>query len=472
MSAGSASMPATNAADARLRIKRLDLAAAPSDPSVMAAIERLVHRGASPDPAIRAGVRIILEAVRTGGDDAVRAANERYGGGAADGDLTIEAPALARARDALPPTSRAALEAAIAAVGAFARPQRPATSRVETVPGVEIERRWIPLASVGAYVPGGTAPYPSSLVMTVVPARIAGVERIVVATPAGPDGLVDPVLLGAAGLLGVDVVVVAGGAQAVAALAFGLPASGLAPVDRIVGPGNAWVTAAKLELSGDVGIDLPAGPSEGLVLADGAADPRLVAADLITQAEHGPDSPALLVTTDAGLRDAVEAEISRLLAVQPRRAILERSLADHGRLVLAPDLDAAIDFVNAYAPEHLSVEVDDPILEATVARIRSAGSVFVGRWAPESAGDYATGANHVLPTGGLARSCGALSVETFGRYIQVQRIDRSGLLRLRPTIAVLAAVEGLAAHGAAVEARFAAPAEPATPPSAAEEARS
>jgi histidinol dehydrogenase len=281
---------------------------------------------------------------------------------------------------------------------------------------------------------------------------------MVVATPAGANGRVDPVVLATAALLNVDSVLVAGGAQAIGALAFGLPgardAVGFPPVDRIVGPGSAWVTAAKLELAGEVGIDLPAGPSEGLVLADGDADPNLVAADLLTQAEHGPDSPAILVTTDLAMAVAVEARLNARLGAEPRRAILERSLAEHGRIVLAPTLDAAVDFINGYGPEHLSVELCEDDLEPTVSRIRNAGSLFVGRWSPESAGDYATGANHVLPTGGLARASGALSVEQFGKFIQVQRLTRDGLANLAPTIRAIADAEGLHAHRAAVDVRF------------------
>jgi histidinol dehydrogenase len=300
--------------------------------------------------------------------------------------------------------------------------------------------------------------------MTVVPAQVAGVERIIVASPVGPSGCVDPVVLATAALLGIDTVFVAGGAQAIAALAFGLPEEGLLPVDRIVGPGSAWVTAAKLELAGEVGIDLPAGPSEGLVLADATADPNVVAADLLTQAEHGPDSPAILVTMDAATADAVEACLNDRLATEPRAAILERSLAEHGRIVLAPDLATAIAFVNGYGPEHLSVELREEDLEPVVARIRNAGSLFVGRWAPESAGDYATGANHVLPTGGLARASGALSVEQFGKFIQVQRLTRAGLAALAPTITAIADAEGLHAHRAAVDVRFE---DDALPPAAA-----
>jgi histidinol dehydrogenase len=288
--------------------------------------------------------------------------------------------------------------------------------------------------------------------MTVVPSRVAGVDAVVVASPADRDGNVHPVLLGAAGLLGVDALLVAGGVQAIGALAYGLPEVGLEPVDLIVGPGSAWVTAAKIEVVGEVGIDLPAGPSEGLVLADASADVPTVAADLITQAEHGVDSPAILVTPDEQLAEAVEAEVNRRLAAAHRRDILARALADHGRIVLVPDVAAGIDFVNGYGPEHLSVEVAD--LDGAVAAIRNAGSIFVGRWSPESAGDYASGANHVLPTGGLARSCGPLAVETFGKYNQVQRITREGLAALRPSIRTLAEAEGLLAHRDAVEVRF------------------
>ena len=445
------SLPTASAAAATdLRLTRLDLAA--TDSATTTALAALIRRGAVPDARIRDDARVILAEVRVGGAAAVRRANATYGGGRASGNLLIERTELTAAADRLSPEVRRALDQAIANVRRFAETQRPATTRTTIVPGVEIERRWIPLRRVGCYVPGGSAPYPSSLVMTVVPARVAGVLEIVVASPANTDGHVDPVLLGAAGILEVDALLVAGGAQAIGAFAFGLGDEDFAPVDRIVGPGNVWVTAAKLEVSGLVGIDLPAGPSEGMVLADRTADPVLVAADLVTQAEHGPDSPAILVTTDRELAAAVEAEIARLLPTLDRWAILERALRGHGRIVLAPDLDRAIAFANAYAPEHLSVDVAD--VEAAVARLESAGSLFVGPWAPESAGDYATGANHVLPTGGLARSCGPLSVEAFGRFSQVQRVDRDGLLALANTVRTLATAEGLTAHRNAVDVRF------------------
>jgi histidinol dehydrogenase len=436
-----------------LSLRRLDLARAGTDSETAAALRAMTRRGAVPDPRVRDGARAILDAIRSDPDRGARDANARFGGGLPDGRLVIDPDELKVARDRLDPGVRRALNQAIANVSRFAETQVPRSVTTAISDGIEIERRWSPIRRVGCYVPGGSAPYPSSLIMTVVPARVAGVREIVVASPASPDGVIDDVLLGAAGLLEVDTFIVAGGAQAIGALAFGLPAEGVAPVDRVVGPGNAWVTAAKLELAGDIGIDLPAGPSEGMVLAAPPADVRRVAADVITQAEHGPDSPAILVTMDAVFADAVEREIETQLVGAARRAILRHALDLHGAIVLAPDIDAAIEFIDAYAPEHLSVDVE--ALEPTVARIRNAGSLFVGPWAPESAGDYATGANHVLPTGGLARACGALSVETFGKYVQVQRVSRAGLQGIRDTIGTLATAEGLLAHRNAVDVRFA-----------------
>jgi histidinol dehydrogenase len=453
-----------------LRLRRLDLAStAPADVRERTA---LCRRGAVPDETVRAGARAILEDVRARGAAAVAEAGTRFGGALAGGRLTIERAELRAARDRLPVGDRRALDQAVDHVARFAAGQRPATTTTTIVPGIAIERRWLPLGRVGCYVPGGSAPYPSSLVMTVVPARVAGVREVVVASPANALGAVDPVLLGAAGLLEVDTLLVAGGAQAIGALAYGLAEAtaepAFPPVDRIVGPGNAWVTAAKLEVAGLVGIDLPAGPSEGMVLADGDADPVLVAADLVTQAEHGPDSPAILVTTSPALADAVEREIAALLPRLERHAILARALAAHGRIALAADLAGAIAFIDAYAPEHLSIDVRDP--DAAAGRVRNAGSIFVGPWAPESAGDYATGANHVLPTGGLARSSDPLGVEAFGRWTQIQRVDERGLAAIRETVGRLASAEGLTAHRNAIEARFGGTPRPPAPTSPAEPA--
>ena len=435
-----------------MRLRRVVLAE-------LGAAERaaLVRRSAGLGVDVRAAAREIVESVRRGGDAAVRAANARFGGGlpgSADGGpapLRLDPARLADAAEALPRDVRDGLETMIRHIERFHAAQvPPAEQWVDVAPGIRVGRAWRPLARPAAYVPGGEAAYPSTLVMCAVPARLAGTGPLVVASPAGRHGTLSPTLLGAAGLLGIEEFHVMGGAQAIAALAVGTET--VAPVDKIVGPGNAWVTAAKLEVVGEVEIDMPAGPSEVMVLADGSADPGHVAADLLSQAEHGPDSPAVLVTPDAALADRVEREIARRLPTLERQAHLRASLGSAGSIVVTSSLDEAIDFANEYAPEHLSVVVAD--LDAAAARIRNAGSVFLGPWAPESAGDYAAGGNHVLPTGRLARARGPLAVEDFGHWVQFQRLDLAGLASIAPAVAALAEAEGLVAHRRAVEARF------------------
>jgi histidinol dehydrogenase len=286
--------------------------------------------------------------------------------------------------------------------------------------------------------------------MTVVPARTAGVERIVVASPAGPDGIMDITLLAAAHYIGVTELYAMGGAQAIAALAYGTET--IEPVEKIVGPGNAYVTAAKLLVLGRCAIDMPAGPSEVLVVADGTADPEMVAVDMLCQAEHGPDSPAVLVTDSADLGGAVIAQLNRLLPDLERHEILARALSEHGLIVSVDSITEAVAFANEYAAEHVSVNTDNA--ERDAAQIQSAGSIYVGHWSPEAAGDYATGANHVLPTGGLARSMNPLGFEDFGSWRQVQTITEAGLRAIAPTISTLATAEGLTAHRLSVEVRL------------------
>lgn len=406
----------------------------------------LLERSAVPDPEIRQAATNICEDVRSRGAEAVTEYADRFGGGF----RRMTPQDLAAALKATPDPVQEAIREAAAAVEAYHRPQLPATTFTDTAPGVTIERRWTPLDRVGCYVPGGKAAYPSTVIMTAVPARVAGVDEIVVVSPAANDGTVDPTLAAACALLGVDEVWALGGAQAIAAMAYG--AGDLRRVQKIVGPGNAWVTAAKLAAFGAVAIDLPAGPSEVLVIADRSADPLLVAADLLCQAEHGPDSPAILVTDDADLPDRVENGIDELLGRVKRGAILEQALAKHGTIVVVDDRASMIDIANRYAGEHVSILTADP--EKTAAGIRAAGSVYVGRWSPESAGDYATGANHVLPTGGLAAACGPLSTEDFGSWAQIQTLTEEGLASLLPTITALAGAEGLDAHALAARIRF------------------
>jgi histidinol dehydrogenase len=400
-------------------------------------------------------VRAIVEQVRDGGDAALRDINARFGGGLPTTDgtparLRIPREELLAARDALPTDLRRALQAMAANIERFHAAQVPPPEQwVDVAPGIRIGRVWRGLDRVAAYVPGGTAPLPSSLLMSAVPARLAGVRELVVATPTGRDGIIAPVLLGAAGLMEVDELYVMGGAQAIAALAYGTET--IAPVDKITGPGSAWVTEAKLQVLDRVAIDMPAGPTEVMVVADETADPVHVAADLISEAEHGPDSPVVLVVTSRGVGDAVQAEIDRQVPALTRQDEIRTALS-RGSLVEADSIEEALAFADEYAPEHLSVAVADP--DGALRTLRNAGCLFFGGYSPEAAGDYASGSNHVLPTAGLARGYGALSVEAFGRWMQVNRLTAEGLASIRDVVAVVADAEGLAAHRRAVDIRF------------------
>ena len=418
---------------------------------------QLVERQLAVGDEMRAQVRSIVREVRLGGDTALIELGRRFGGTMDDPDdtgrplLRLPRERLASAAAAMDPGLRGALRHMADNIERFHRVQVPEAEQwVDVAPGVRVGRVWRPLDRVAAYVPGGTAAYPSSVLMSAIPARLAGVREFAVATPAGRDGALSEALLGACGLMGVEELYVMGGAQAIGALAWGTET--VRAVDTIVGPGNAWVTAAKLEVFGQVAIDMPAGPSEVMVLADETADPAHVAADLLSQAEHGPDSAAVLVSCSPSLADAVEAEIGRQLPTLPRQAELSACLSSAGLVVQARDLDEAMEFVNLYAPEHLSVVLSDT--GAALRMIRHAGSVFLGAYAPESAGDYATGSNHILPTARLARATGALGVESFGKWVQVQEVTRDGLAGIRGSVATVADAEGLTAHRRAVEIRF------------------
>jgi histidinol dehydrogenase len=324
----------------------------------------------------------------------------------------------------------AAVQQLAQAVRAFHEPQRPVDTSSSSCRGVWVERRFVPLGSVGIYAPGGRASYPSSLVMAAVPAQVAGVARLAVVSPRPSAPL-----LATARMLGIDEIYAVGGAQAISALAYGTET--IPRVDKIVGPGNRWVTAAKLLVSAHVGIDLPAGPSEVLIVADETAEAGLCAADLLAQAEHGPDSECLLVTTSADLA----AEVERLTEGW-----------DQVRIEVVPSLDVALARADEYAPEHLELLVADP--EAAVVRVRNAGSIFLGSSAPAVLGDYASGANHILPTGGLARGAGGLGLEQFLKALQIVSASPEGLDGVRGTVRALATAEGLPLHAAAVEARF------------------
>jgi histidinol dehydrogenase len=378
-------------------------------------------RATALDTAMAAASPIVAD-VRARGDVALLEWTERFDGPRPYG-FRVDPEAIARAEVAA--DVRVALRRMIDAVRAFNTAQLPADTRFEAAPGIVSERRWLPVDSVGVCVPSGTAPLVSSLVMTAVPAQVAGVRRIAIVTPR-PDAAI----LAAARELGLDEIYAVGGAQGVAALAYGteeIPA-----VDVVVGPGNAYVTAAKLLVSSSVRIDLPAGPSEIVVIADGSASAAQVAADLLAQAEHGPDSQALLLTDDPTLSDAVASLVDGY---------------DNVVVDLVASLDDALARSEAYAPEHLELHLAEP--DPVLARVRNAGSVFVGGSA--AIGDYAAGATHVLPTGGIARSSGGLGVETFMKPVQVVRVSPEGARRAIEVVGPLARVEGLPRHAAAVE---------------------
>ncbi len=406
----------------------------------------LLRRSAVPDLVLRSEAAGICRDVQQRGWEAVEDYAVAFGGGS----RRVTAPEIDDAIASLSEELRVALAAAMSAIEDFHRPQLPRPTTVTTAPGVEITRRWAPLRRVGAYVPGGSAPLPSTALMTIIPARLAGVDEIVAVSPESQPGGPSKLVVAAAAIAGATEIWSIGGSQAIAALAYG--AGQLQRVQKIVGPGNAWVTAAKLAVYGDVAIDLPAGPSEVLVLADSTSDPRWVAVDLLCQAEHGPDSPAVLVTTDAELPDRVRAEIDRLLPSLERSSILRQTLDVNGLAVITSSHESSLRFAQEYAAEHVSIATAFP--DADAARITSAGSVYIGPWAAESAGDYATGANHVLPTGGLAAACSPLAVEDFGSWRQEQRLTAQGLRSLSPIISTLARAEGLTAHALAATIRF------------------
>jgi histidinol dehydrogenase len=402
-------------------------------------------RPADPD----ADVAGIVADVRDRGDTALRELTARFDGADLDSPW-LDTDAIDAA--AVDPDLEAALQAAARAIRRYHADQRDALRherRLRTAPGVTAWRRWQPLERVGAYVPGGRAAYASSVLMVGIPAALAGVDEVIIATPPEPDGSVAPSILVAARIAGVQRVLRAGGAQAIAALAYGT--ASVPTVDKILGAGNAWVTAAKRLVSDRVAIDLPAGPSEAVVLADSGADPELVALDLLAQAEHGPDSVAVVVSTDAAFLAAVERALPDAAAglATGQRAV--STLREHGRSVLAGDLREALEVVNGIAAEHVSLQCADA--EAVARAVRHAGAIFIGPWSPIAAGDYASGTNHVLPTGGAARAWSGIGVETFGRWTEVQRLTPAGVAGIAPTVAAIAAAEGLTAHGASVVAR-------------------
>jgi histidinol dehydrogenase len=400
--------------------------------------------------AALASVRPVCDAVRDGGATAVREMTQRFDGVELT-DLRVPAEALRRALDELDPGVRAALDEAIDRARRVHQAQRPSDVTVDVAAGAQVTERWVPVSRVGLYVPGGVVAYPSSVVMNVVPAQVAGVASLAVASPPKRDfgGLPNPAVLAACALLGVDEVYAVGGAQAVAMFAYGV--EGIQRVDLVTGPGNIYVAAAKRLLRGVVGIDAEAGPTEIAILADDSADPDFVAADLVAQAEHDELAACLLVTDSSDLADAVDAALKPRVESARHAARIEKALTGQSATVLVDDIEHGIAIVDTWAAEHLEVVTRDAA--AVAARVRNAGAIFVGPFAPVSLGDYLAGSNHVLPTGGTARHTGGLSVLSFLRGVHVVEYTKDALAAVAGHVAALGEAEDLAAHVEAVQTR-------------------
>lgn len=412
---------------------------------------KLLQRPVFDNPGLADSVAAIITRVREGGDDALQELTARFDG-AAPASIEVSAAEIQAALNRVDKTLLEAIEDASKRIRVFHSADRPRDGRVETAPGLLCEVRYQALSPVGLYVPGGSAPLVSTVMMLAIPATLAGCDNVVMCSPPGKDGKIADEILAAAQLCGVHRVFCAGGAQAVAAMAYGTET--VPRCAKIFGPGNSWVTEAKQQVSQDpagAAIDMPAGPSEVLVIADRDANPEFVAWDLMSQAEHGPDSQAILVTDDETLARAVITRLQELGPRSPRAKILEQSLAA-SRVICVAKLDEAMVLSNEYAPEHLILNTANA--DELSAKVRNAGSVFIGPWTPESLGDYCSGTNHVLPTYGWARSHGALGTGDFMRRMTLQKASREALATVGPCAETLASVEGLEAHRMAVSARL------------------
>ncbi|MGF1456890.1 MAG: histidinol dehydrogenase [Alphaproteobacteria bacterium] len=426
------------------------LTLATSDPAFDDALTAFMATKRDHDADVSATVAEIIAEVRARGDEAVAAFTARFDGfDPSEKGLSVPASAMDEALEACPEEVRKALTIAAGRIRAYHEHQYPEDFRMTDGSGVELGHRWTPVDAVGIYVPGGKAAYPSSLLMNAVPARVAGVERVVMTVPT-PGGTLNPVILAAAAIAGVTEIHTIGGAQAVAALAYGT--KNIRPVDQIVGPGNAYVSTAKRQVFGQVGIDLLAGPSEIVVVADRDNDPVWIAIDLLSQAEHDEAARSVLVTDDAEFAQAVLAAVDEHLASLPRGPVASASWRDHGAVILVRDMDEAADVVNRLAPEHLEIATADP--DALAERIRHAGAIFLGRHTPEAIGDYVAGTNHVLPTGGAARFASGLSVLDFMKRTSLVRCSPDALQAIGPAAVTLATEEGLGAHARSVAIRF------------------
>lgn len=411
---------------------------------------RLIRRNTLDTEALRETVRTVLEQVRTEGDKAVLELEEKFDKVQLSA-LRVTEEKFEEAEQRISPALKEAIRTAYQNIRTFHAAQQFEGKKIVTTPGVCCWQKAVAIQKVGLYIPGGTAPLFSTVLMLATPARIAGCREVILCSPPNREGKIHPAILFAARTAGVDAVFKAGGVQAIGAMAYGTES--VPKVYKIFGPGNQYVTAAKQQVSlRDVAIDMPAGPSEVCVLADETARPAFVAADLLSQAEHGVDSQAILITTSATLLQQTAEEVQRQLERLPRRELAERSL-ENSKLILVKDMETALEMTNEYAPEHLIIETADYLDIA--GRVVNAGSVFLGHYSPESAGDYASGTNHTLPTNGYAKAYSGVSLDSFIRKITFQEITREGIRSLGPTIQEMAANECLDAHKNAVTVRLA-----------------
>lgn len=412
-------------------------------------VEELIKRSQADINSVLTTVSDILNDVRENKDNAVKAYTAKFDKAELD-DLKVSEEEIKKAYDELDGELIKALKSASANIEKFHKAQIPEEWEMEVIPGITAGQIIRPINSVGCYIPGGRAVYPSTILMTVIPAKIAGVDRIIACSPPGPDGKIQAAILVAADLAGVDEIYKCGGAQAIAAMAYGTES--IAKVEKIVGPGNIFVTAAKKLVYGDVDIEFPAGPSEVLILADESAIPEYIAYDFLSQSEHDPNASCFLVTDSERIANESNELIEKFAKEAKRSEIIAESLEQHGHVILCNTMDEAIDFTNEYAPEHLIISTKDD--KAVLDKIKNAGSIFLGKYSPVAAGDYGSGTNHVLPTGGGAKMYSGLSTETFIKKPTVQTLTKEGIKELSKTVLPIAEYEGFYAHADSIKVRL------------------
>ena len=421
-----------------------------NNPAVAQWADLCIRAKAGENDEVNKIVSKIIQRVRTGGDEALMQLAYEIDGLEIPYDLVVSDVEFAEAETAVSDSLKAAIQTAAENISAFHRAQLPSEVRVETMPGVVCMQRPVALQDVGIYIPGGTAPLFSTVVMLAIPARIAGCRRVVMATPCDRQGRVAPAVLYAARICGIDTVYKMGGAQAIAALAYGTES--IQPVDKIFGPGNRFVTEAKQHVGGRVvSIDMPAGPSEVMILADNTAEADFVAADILSQCEHGADSQGIVVCDSLELAEKIQEAIALQASTLDRAEYIGRSL-ENSRIIVLSDRNDMIAFANLYGAEHLIISLRDAMQAAD--GITAAGSIFIGNYSPESAGDYASGTNHTLPTSGWAHSCSGVNIDSYMRKTTIQHLTQEGLARLADTITTMAHAEGLEAHAQAVKVRM------------------